>query len=401
MRWSRAADALRPGAGRTTWRAVHQFVPTLRRHDAVGEHVLATQRVLRQAGLSSDIYVEHPERPEGPVRSFRAYPAAARPGDLLLYHLAAPAALAGFVGERPEPVALYYHNVTPASFYEAWSEDAAWSHERAAADVAQLARKAVVAIAASEFSRQELVAAGAGVTAVVPVLGTGLGEVSPDLRLRLELRRRHTGSRWLFVGRLAPNKRQERLIAALAVARRRDDPVAELVLVGRADPPAYGQALRRWATVLGLADVVHFVSGLSASELAAYYAESDVFVCASEHEGFCVPLIEAMSAGLPVVAAATTAIPETVGDAGVLLPRADPVLIAAAVGRLRADPERRDFLVRRGRERAALFETGPSGRLLLQALGLSAPPLPATEMAPAGTSARTSASVVSAPVTSG
>ena len=121
---------------------------------------------------------------------------------------------------------------------------------------------------------------------------------------------------WLFVGRLAPNKAQEQLIKALAIFGRTYDLPAELHLVGSGTPPAYRDALVRLAAAAGVGDAVHFHEGVSAEALASMYETADVFVSASAHEGFCVPVLEAMRFGLPVVARAAGAVPETAGARG-------------------------------------------------------------------------------------
>jgi glycosyltransferase involved in cell wall biosynthesis len=174
------------------------------------------------------------------------------------------------------------------------------------------------------------------------------------------------------------------------VARATTSPGARLTIVGSPSEPTYARALRRYAAELGIAGAVEFVSRISDAELAARYATADVLVMLSEHEGFGVPLVEAMSYGLPVVAYAAGAVPEVVGDAGVLLEAKGPRRVADEVGALLADPERRQALVTAGRARPAALGLDRAGSDLVTALrsvadrasAASADPVPGAPVRP-------------------
>jgi glycosyltransferase involved in cell wall biosynthesis len=155
----------------------------------------------------------------------------------------------------------------------------------------------------------------------------------------------------LSVGRLAPNKAHEQTIAAIFVARATSDPDARLLLVGSPSQPAYARALHRYVAALGLTDSIEFVSDITDAELAAYYRYADLLVMLSDHEGFGVPLVEAMREGLPIVAYDAGAVRETLDGAGVLLTEKHPRYVAAEVSRLMADPEEQRRLVAAGRAR--------------------------------------------------
>ena len=160
----------------------------------------------------------------------------------------------------------------------------------------------------------------------------------------------------------------------LDVLRRTDDPAARLHLVGSPLGETYEPALRAFIDELGLADVVTLAGSVSGAELEAYFRAADVFVMASDHEGFCVPLAEAMGHGVPIVAYGVTAVPETVGGAGLVLDDKSAVPFAAAVGRVLRDPTLREVLAAAGRARAAEFDLAASTRrfvsLVQQAVGI-------------------------------
>jgi glycosyltransferase involved in cell wall biosynthesis len=163
-------------------------------------------------------------------------------------------------------------------------------------------------------------------------------------------------SHWLFVGRLAPNKCQHDVVKAFAVFRHLYDPSARLSLVGGTASDRYRHAVESFVAALGLADSVDLAGSVTPQALATYYRSADVFVCLSEHEGFGIPLLEAMYHGVPVVAFAAAAVPETVGAAALLLPTKAPATVAAAVQRVLSDDVVGRQLSAAGRDRVVCFD---------------------------------------------
>lgn len=347
---------------------VHQFVPALLPGDATGQHTLEIRRVVQEMGLDSDIYAEAVHSAlDGEARHFTDYPRRRAEGDVLLYQMAAASVLADFLFTRPEPLAVDYHNVTPPEFFKAWDPRTASAQVWSRAQVARLATRSALGIGDSAFNEAELVQMGYGATTVVPILvDLGVFEAEIDeLRLgRLRERKKGGGADWLFVGRLVPNKAQHDLVKAFSAYRRLYDGSARLHLVGRTSVRRYGEALRRFVADLGLEGAVEFAEGVTQGELSAHYQAADVLVSCSEHEGFCVPLLEAMHHGLPVVAYAAAAVPETMGQAGILLADKSPLVVAAAVHRVLGDPGLRERLAAEGRRRLVDFSLDRSrGRM--------------------------------------
>ncbi len=352
--------------------AVHQFVPALLPRDATGHHTLALRDALRAAGWTSDVYVEaaHDET-AAEATYFEEYPSRARPGDVLLYQLGTASPVAEFLLGRPEPLVLDYHNVTPAEFYAGWEEHTREKVALARRQVAVLAPRSVLGIADSAFNAAELTDLGCPATAVVPIL-VELGDTAPapDPKERDRLAGRHGGATvLLFVGRLSPNKAQHHLVEALWLYRRWYDPDARLHLVGPEVTPSYAAAVTAFAAELGLADAVVSARDLTPAQLAAWYADADVFVCLSQHEGFCIPLLEAMHAGTPVVALDAGAVGETLGAAGLLVPSARPATVAAAVARVTGDPALASRLVDAGHRRLDDFAPARVRRRFVDVLG--------------------------------
>ncbi len=342
--------------------AIHQFVPMLHRHDAVGEHTLALRDLLRHEGVPSTIYSELPDpQTSDQTAPYLAYEDEAEPGDVLVYQFATQSAMAAWLLQRGEPLVVNYHSVTPPEFFAPWNLGITQIQTACLGQLALLAPGATLGIAVSEFDRAELIAAGCRSTTVIPVLTAGrlLPPAEPAFRDRLQATAGSTT--WLSVGRLVPNKAHHLAIAALFAYRMTADPSATLVVVGSPAEPHYAIALRHYAAQLGLDGAVSFLSGISDAELAACYEVADVLVMLSAHEGFGVPLIEAMRQRVPVVARAAGAVAEVLGDVGVLLPGTEPLQVAAAVRSVHDDPE--------ARERALAGVDGQLRRLAIDAAG--------------------------------
>lgn len=347
--------------------AIHQFLPTFASRDAIGNHALHARRILRGIGLESEIYAEGIPRPgrrdARPYRSFGRKPTPDR--TWLLYQLSTGSAVADFVRARPEPKLVNYHNITTASLFAPWEPHVAVECREGRRQLGEMAPEVDLGIAVSSFNEGELRQAGYRNTALAPVLVDLDGadvDADPDVVARLERAKRGGGSDWLFVSRLAPHKCQHDVVRAFAVHRRLYDPRARLHLVGGAGSGSYVSMLQRYVAALGLGGAVTLTGSVTAAALKSYYRSADVFVCLSEHEGFCVPIVEAMRLSVPVVAFASTAVPETVADAGVLLDAKDPLTVAAAVARVLTDDLLRAHLVAAGERRSADFSLDRSTR---------------------------------------
>ncbi len=366
--------------------AVHQFVPALIPRDATGSHTLLLRTALRGAGWRSEIFAEatHDElRGESiPVEDYARH---AAPGDVLVYQFSTSSMVADLLYQRPEPLVIDYHNVTGPEHYEGWDPSAARRAAEAVDQLAKLAPRAALGLADSAFNERDLRAAGCRRTAVVPVLvdHRRLGG-PPDRRVAARLAGTAAGADWLFVGRVVPSKSQHELVKALWAYRRLYDPRARLHLVGSTPSRRYLATVRSFVDELGLSGAVRITGEVSDAALAAHFDGADVYVSLSVHEGFGVPLREAMARGVPVVALAAGAVPATVGGAGLVLERADPAFVAAAVHRVLSDTRLRTGLVDAGHRRAEEGSLAESARLAVAALATVAGPPPSGTAGPSG-----------------
>jgi glycosyltransferase involved in cell wall biosynthesis len=387
--------------------AVHQFVPALIPRDATGSHTLLLRDALRAAGWRSEIFAEA-THDELLAESFplEEYPRRARPGDVLVYQLSTSSAVADFLLTRSEPLVLDYHNITRPELSERWDPEPARRSAEALRQLAALAPRSVLGLADSHYNEVDLVAAGCPRTAVVPVLvdldrlvtapdqrvaarlatekvarlagqvapsgagagAAGVGAVGASAVRASAAGTGAAGTDWLFVGRVVPSKAQHDLVKALWAYRRLYDPTARLHLVGSTPSNRYLAALRAFIADLGLQGAVRIAGEVSDAALAAYFDAADVYVSASLHEGFGVPLLEAMHVGVPVVARSAGAVDGTVGDAGLLLDPAGPSVIAAAVRRVLTDQSLRDRLVVAGRRQVTEHTLAGSGQRTVDAI---------------------------------
>ena len=340
--------------------AIHQFVPSFAPRDAIGTHTRAVRRLLHDLGIESRVYVgEAREAAKGEVRDYRKYEGA-RAGQRtwLLYQLSTGSKMVDWLLGRPEPKLVDYHNITPPGFYFPWEAHIGVELDHGRQQIPVLAQATELAFCDSAYNESELVDFGYPKTVVAPIfVDYDSFDAGVDTRLLDSLRSSKRGAEWLFVGRISPNKCQHDVLKAFAAYRRLFDPHARLTLVGGWSSHAYGTALERYAAALGLAGAVTLAGSVTQPVLAAYYGMADVFVCLSEHEGFCVPLLEAMHHEVPVVAYAAAAVPETLGDGGLLLANKSPVAVAAAVDRLVGDAALRQALVAAGQRRLDDFAT--------------------------------------------
>jgi len=333
---------------------IHQFVPVLHRGDAVGRHTLCLRDAMVARGIESRIYVDTVEsETREQTTPVVEYPARADAADVLLYQFATASPMAAWLAARRETLVVNYHNITPPELLAPWDNHIALGQLRAQAELRLLVDRAALVVADSHYNRDQLVAAGFGETAVIPP-SAALGSAIIAAGARRDDRPAgRGGARWLCVGRIAPNKAIEDIVAALLVTRRHGDPEATLLIIGKPATTSYVDALQRYVASLGLSDAVTFGGHASDETVAGAYARSDVLVVTSEHEGYCVPVVEAMTVGLPVVAFRQGALPEVLGAGGVLVDSKDPYTLSSTIGEVVADTSLRSQLAVQATQRLA------------------------------------------------
>jgi len=356
--------------------AVHQVLPVFAPRDAIGNHTAAVRRALRAVGINGEIFAGEVVGGAGhgarTLRHIRPARLAATEPTVWVYHASTGSAVADWWAALPGPKALEYHNITPAELISPWEPSVGVELEHGRRQLAELADVPGWALAVSRYNAEELAALGYRNTMVAPILSAAPGRsdpADPGVLARLQDRRRRDGGAdWLMVSRLLPHKAQHDVVKAFAVYRAVYDHAARLTLVGAVGSARYADALAEFVDDLGLAPVVEITGSVSSGELAARYRTADVYVSASEHEGFGVPLIEALVHRLPVVAFGAAAVAETVGDAGLVLFDKEPVTVAAAVNRVVCDRSLRALLAEASMARLGELALERSEARMLEAI---------------------------------
>ena len=335
-------------------RTAHQFHPVIAYGDAIGNDCFELQRLLWASDVRSDLFAWG-TRPEvaALVKDYRELARLPKDALLLIHHSMGNDVIAE-IAKLPQRKAIVYHNITPATAFAGLNEQARHYAALGREQLRELAAVAEFGFADSEFDRQELEAAGVARTAVVPILVDWEAfDVAPDPAVTRRLADERTSI--LVVGQILPHKGLHHVVDAFARYRRRDAG-AHLYLVGTtAMSGGYLDRLTRQVDEAGLAGAVTFTGSVTTEQLVAYYRGATALLTLSEHEGFCVPLVEAMRSRLPIVAHAAAAIPETLGDAGILVEDRDPDRVADALERVVGDQELRAGLIERGERRLEDF----------------------------------------------
>jgi glycosyltransferase involved in cell wall biosynthesis len=311
---------------------IHQLLPNLAYGDAISNHALTIRDYLRRCGYHSDIFVRYiDERVAHEAKIFQPNHISPQAG--IIYHHSIGSELTDYAIAHPGSKCLVYHNITPAEFFRPYRPDFAQLLEKGRAELKQLAQSFPLSVGDSAYNAAELASVGFHQPGVLPIaVNPSKWDMPADSTLMEQLQ--DGKSNLLFVGRITPNKCQTHLVESFYHYLTMDQQ-ARLILAGCVDvnDPYYCNLLDR-IQALGLNDYV-LVSGLvSEPQLLAFYRTAHLFWSMSEHEGFGVPLVEALWFDIPVLAYKSTAVPETLGEAGILFTTKDDLVQVAALAKL-------------------------------------------------------------------
>ena len=317
---------------------IHQILPTLAYGDAIGNHVMSLHRLLTDAGYESEIYAENIDRRMQARFVHTADQYDDRKTDLIIYHMSTGDPLNEKLLQWSTDVILVFHNITLPEYFESYDKKSAKLCSDGWRQLRMLASRPVACIADSEYNKTCLIESGFHCPVdVVPIL---IRFSDYEKNYNKEIVRRYADGKvknLLFVGRIAPNKKIEDLIASFYCYHNFVNEHSRLILAGSFnEADLYYRKLQNYTRNLGL-DSVLFTGHIPFTDLLAYYHLSDLFLCLSDHEGFCVPLVEAMYFYKPIVAYDSTAVGETLGEAGLLLKSKDPRQISEAINLMLTD----------------------------------------------------------------
>jgi glycosyltransferase involved in cell wall biosynthesis len=335
---------------------INQWLAAAHRGDAVGDHARRVRDILRRWGYDSEIYaLTIDEDLAGEIRPW--HDSAARDGDVTLLHYALPSPMTSAMRTLPGARVLYYHNVTPAKFFAPFDAGITRITVIGRRELGDLVGHVDLALGVSDYNRRELEALGYDRTDVLPIAVDTSRLIGAPPVPAVERLLQDGLVNILFVGRIAPNKKIEDHIRLAEIYKRYVDQYYRFIFVGRYDSvPSYYAAVRALIEEYQmLPDRFWFTGPVPDDELAAYYRHAHAYVSLSEHEGFCVPIVEAMAMDVPVLAYASSAVPETMGGAGVSFAPKDLELAAELLGALVYDEALRQQVLAGQRRRVADF----------------------------------------------
>lgn len=347
--------------------AIHQMLKTLVPGDAISHHTLQIQKILRDAGFVSEIFVEtvHPllVKKTFSIDDYSHYSSAR---NILLFHFSQGTSLVKLVLKLPDRLGIIYHNITPEKYFRRVHHETWLSLIEGREQLESLVKKAEFCLADSEYNRTELVSLGAEQSGVLPII-IDFSQFDFEPHRLVQKMFAAPQTTFLFVGRLTPNKGHENLLKFFYYYKKLD-PSARLLIVGQyyAFEP-YLYLLNTMIRKLHLEDV-WIVGHVSQAELCTYYTLADMFLCFSYHEGFCVPLIESMYFDIPILALHKTAVPDTLGDAAVQFASFDPLYMAEMAYRIKTEEDLREFIVKKQRERLKDFQFDRIKSILLDSI---------------------------------
>jgi L-malate glycosyltransferase len=348
---------------------INQWVPAAHRGDAVGDSARRVRQMLRDAGHTSDLFaLTMDDELRGDVRWFGE--PEARRGDVTILHFALPSPMTSAFATLDGARVLQYHNITPAHFFAPYDPGLFRLAALGRRELQSLAGHVDLALGDSDFNRQELADMGFAPTGVMPIAVDLERITAAPRRPALEKILGDGLMNILFVGRIVPNKRIEDHIRLAEMYKRYVDSYYRFIFVGRYDgvPRYYAQVRALIAEFKMLPDRFWFTGAVPDDDLAAFYRWADAYVSLSEHEGFCVPLVEAMAADVPVLAYSAGAVPETLGGAGVLFEPKDLEVAAEMLGTLVYDRQVRARVLEGQRRRLRDFSPARIEASLMGAL---------------------------------
>jgi len=325
---------------------VDQLVPAFHQGDAIGDTASFMKKFFLSQGFQSEIYcLDRDPELKQESKPFAKFPPPG-PNDVTILHFALPSPLGPALLKMDSKKILIYHNITPAAFFAEYSSEMALLSRLGREELVSLVPHVDLALADSEYNRQELLTAGFRNTEVFPLFVDFSKYSQPKNNFIYDLFR-DDRLNILFVGRIVPNKRIDELIKVVFYYKKYISPLVRLIVVGKtASLPKYYEALTLLADEFYLKpDEICFTGHIPDEEMYALYQASDIFLSLSEHEGFGLPFLESMVFNLPIIAYNCTAVPYTLGEAGILINRKNVDFVAELVRAVSEDKKLQEKVI--------------------------------------------------------
>ncbi|MFB0566595.1 MAG: glycosyltransferase family 4 protein [Candidatus Aminicenantaceae bacterium] len=348
---------------------VDQLVPAFHRGDAIGDSAFHLKYFLNSQGFSSEIYcLSSDQELEGESKPFKSFPEVT-PQDITILHFALPSLLTKALIKLQSKKLLIYHNITPAEFFTVFSQEMENISRLGRQELASLVPHISLALADSEYNRQELENLGFNNTAVFPLF-IDFSKYERKMNKFVHDLFRDERTNVLFVGRIVPNKKVEDLIKVIFYYKKYISPLVRLIVIGKTQSlPFYYHSLVRLADEFYLkSEEICFTGHIPDEEMYAIYRASNVFLSLSEHEGFGLPFIESMIFDLPIIAYDCTAVPYTLDGAGALIKHKRVNYVGELVNIVAHDRKLRERLIAGQRQSLRKFKEKENERFLLDKL---------------------------------
>ncbi|MFI3237868.1 MAG: glycosyltransferase [Lachnospiraceae bacterium] len=323
-----------------------QVLVTLSYGDGVGNDTIAIDQILKESGYDTKIYAENidPRISTQLVEHISKIPNLAEE-DTIIYHLSTGCELNQKMMKWNCKKIFRYHNVTPAEFFLDYDERSYHLCKEGIEQVAELKNTPDYVLADSEFNKTDLVEMGYTCPIdVVPIL-IPFDDYKMTADSTTMTKYSDGWTNIIFVGRVAPNKKHEDIIKCFSYYKKYVNPTSRLILVGSYNEnDLYYQKLVHYVALLDVEDVI-FTGHIKFEQILAYYRVGDLFLCMSEHEGFCIPLVEAMYFEVPIIAYESTAIPYTMQGIGAIANDKNPIFIAKLMDTILKNPKLKDDIV--------------------------------------------------------
>lgn len=333
---------------------VHQFHPSFAYGDAIGNEMVELKKTLKMWGYKSDIYTQY-KGPNGSIsKNYKEYLKNSSPNNILIIHysIGYDEEVLSFIKSLPDKKFLIYHNITSPEYFTNINSQYEYYTKIGREQVRSLSKIVDYAVGDSEYNRQELGEFGFNNTGVLPIL---VDFIKYGVAHTNSIKKIDNSTKILFVGRISPNKKQDDIIKIFYYYKKNIDPNSKLYLVGSYEGlEKYYDMLLDLVKSLKLDDV-YFTGKVDFDELISCYKSADVFLCMSEHEGFCVPLIESMFFDIPIIAFNSTAIPYTLGNSGILINKKEYKEIAELMHIIIEDKKTKGKIIRTQRDRLRDF----------------------------------------------
>lgn len=326
---------------------IHQILPGIIKDDAIGNETLVLREYFRKLGYRSEIYAQYIQNGID-AYPYQKYKKRSSKNNILFYHYSMGSDITDFIEKLPDKIILLYHNQTPEKYFLGINDRYASLLHKGRNDLKKISKIAQWGIGVSEYNRLELIDAGFKRTEVLPLLLDYEKYSSKNEEIFTRYNDHYVNI--LFVGRIVPNKRQDELIKIFYYYQY-INPNSRLFIIGRWEGfEKYYYKLKEMVAQLPLQNII--IPGcVSEKDLNAYYSIADVFLCMSEHEGFCVPLIECMHFNIPIIAYNATAIPYTLGNSGILVNKKDYCSIAELIDIIIQDEKLKKKIIENQRKR--------------------------------------------------